>query len=110
MGNRYGPSRRRKYTDLNPLMPRLVLAGIIIGAVVAWTLFLERGRFFIDFECLTLYGKAESAADSAKVDSTLVVRRGLAHPITCGDVRRDNFPPLDRSKRSPSLEGPAGAK
>ena len=79
------------------LVRRVVLAAFLVAAMMGFVLYLG-GRFFISFNCLQLYGMAKTPADSAMVDSTIVVRSGLAHPITCADERRDNVPPYDKTR------------
>jgi hypothetical protein len=89
---------RWKRAQRRNLAFRLVLAALIVGGLLSFLLF-QRGRFFISVDCLAAYGLAKSAEDSARVDRMAVFGKRVSHAITCGDQRRDNFPPYDRSRR-----------
>jgi hypothetical protein len=84
--------------QLRELVASIVIAALIVAGFVAWYLFAG-GRFFLGMSCRTLYGQAVTAEDTAAVDRVVMVRKGLAHPITCGVIRRDSFPPLERLNR-----------
>lgn len=83
--------RDRERTPVAIFVKAVVIAMMLGGCV--WYV-LQRGRMFMTLDCRVLYGMAESAADSARVDRTRVPQGYMPHWVTCGEIRVDNWPPF----------------
>jgi hypothetical protein len=65
-------------------VPIGVAAALLLTIAVAWAF---RVRLLSSRECAALYAEAATAADSARIDSTVVAPAGFAPAITCGALR-----------------------
>ena len=61
-----------------------VVAALLLSLAVAWSF---RDRLSRTSRCAALYDDAATAADSAAIDSIVVVPAGAEAAVTCGDLR-----------------------
>jgi len=64
-------------------VPAGVLAAFLLTMAVAWSF---HGRAARASQCAALYAAAESAADSARVDATVIPGTWTGPRASCGDL------------------------
>lgn len=67
------------------LVPAGVLVAVLLSVAVAWAYQGQQGR---ERECAERYAAAVTAADTAVVDTMVVVAGWASVPQSCGELRR----------------------
>jgi hypothetical protein len=66
------------------LVPAGILVAVLLSMAVAWAFRDQRSR---ERGCAALYATAVTAADTARVDSTVVPTGWTGPTVTCGQLR-----------------------